>query len=596
MKIAVITFGRFNAPTIGHEKLIDTIKSIAKKEKASPLIFLSHTQDKKKNPLSYDEKYAYMQKAFGNIVQKSDSRNIIQVLKELQSKFDSVIIVVGSDRVEEFKNLTNKYNNKEYTYQSISVISAGQRDPDAEGVTGMSASKLRSFASMGDFEKFKMGVPSKLTNTQTKALYDTIRKNMAIKESESLEEVLTFQQRMKRRQILRRLKSKIKLGRRRAKFKLANKEKLEKRSARAARQILRTRFAGSRGAKYKELPIAARVEIDKRLEGKKALIKRLSKRLMPKVRKAEQERLKSVRQSMQQKNESVQLKVDDIQVEMSLIEYQDLVNLLIDKINTEIIDESVNKNLQKKSVRYSVPLSDLQEKYLQYKDQYQYDEIVFDILNHELLGESALEATRERIKREKESDKRKHTSMIRQAKIADARQRGQSVSESLSYHIDNKVSLYENIYRVGSNKYFELYREAKELYSQGLLENIDPFEKELLETDIGEFSVYENRNVPLDCPMIEEEENVELNKPKRGGPKKYYVYVKDPSSGNVKKVTFGDTTGLTAKINDPAARKSFVARHQCDTKKDKTSPGYWACRLPMYAKQLGLSGGGNFFW
>ena len=96
--------------------------------------------------------------------------------------------------------------------------------------------------------------------------------------------------------------------------------------------------------------------------------------------------------------------------------------------------------------------------------------------------------------------------------------------------------------------------------------------------------------VPLDSPMVEEDEKQpELNKPKAGGPKKYYVYVKDPSSGNIKKVSWGDTTGLKIKLNDPEARKSFAARHKCSTKNDKTKPGYWACRMPYFAKQLGLS-------
>jgi hypothetical protein len=112
---------------------------------------------------------------------------------------------------------------------------------------------------------------------------------------------------------------------------------------------------------------------------------------------------------------------------------------------------------------------------------------------------------------------------------------------------------------------------------------------------MGEYAMYEGEHVPLDCPLYEEDDNVELNKPKRGGSKKYYVYVKN-AKGNVIKVSFGDTTGLTAKINDPQARKSFVARHNCDQKNDKTKAGYWACRLPKYAKALGLSGGGNFFW
>ena len=87
---------------------------------------------------------------------------------------------------------------------------------------------------------------------------------------------------------------------------------------------------------------------------------------------------------------------------------------------------------------------------------------------------------------------------------------------------------------------------------------------------------------------------VKLNDPIRGGAKKFYVYVKD--GDKVKKVTFGDTSGLSVKFKDPSARSSYVARHNCDTANDKTTPGYWSCRLPRYASQLGLSGGGSFFW
>jgi len=118
------------------------------------------------------------------------------------------------------------------------------------------------------------------------------------------------------------------------------------------------------------------------------------------------------------------------------------------------------------------------------------------------------------------------------------------------------------------------------------------------------FGIYEGVTVPLEQPMIEiedldEDEDPQLNKPKRnsGGGKKYVVYVKDPKSGNVRKITFGDAKGgLSSKINDPEARASFAARHNCDQKKDKMSPGYWACRLPRYAAGLGLSGGGSYWW
>ena len=111
-----------------------------------------------------------------------------------------------------------------------------------------------------------------------------------------------------------------------------------------------------------------------------------------------------------------------------------------------------------------------------------------------------------------------------------------------------------------------------------------------------DFGLYEGKHVPLERPMVEvtEDDNKEINKPKKGGPKKFYVYVKD--GDKVKKVSWGDTSGLKVKLNDKEARKSFAARHDCANKKDKTKAGYWACNLPRYAKQLGLSGGGNFFW
>ena len=155
-------------------------------------------------------------------------------------------------------------------------------------------------------------------------------------------------------------------------------------------------------------------------------------------------------------------------------------------------------------------------------------------------------------------------------------------------------SLIENnLYRVGSEKYYEYFRESREKYYEGNLEVIGN-DLEIIESNLGEFATFNGENVALDC--IFEEKQPELNKPKVGGSKKYYVHVKDPTTGNIKKISWGDTTGLRVKLNDPAARKSFVARHKCDTKNDKMTAGYWACRLPRYAKQLGLSGGGNFFW
>lgn len=165
--------------------------------------------------------------------------------------------------------------------------------------------------------------------------------------------------------------------------------------------------------------------------------------------------------------------------------------------------------------------------------------------------------------------------------------------------VEESTLINENVYRVGSEMYFEFFNEKRRLYNEGRLQ-LNNFDASLMETDIGTFDEYEGNMVPLDCPMIaeEEEKNPPLNQPRRGGTKKFYVYVRDPSTGNVKKVSWGDTTGLSVKMNNPEARKSFAARHGCGTPRasDRTKAAYWACNTPRYAKQLGLSGGGSFYW
>lgn len=179
------------------------------------------------------------------------------------------------------------------------------------------------------------------------------------------------------------------------------------------------------------------------------------------------------------------------------------------------------------------------------------------------------------------------------------------LSEGLNYHLQNNVPINENIYRPQSTSFMDLIVEVRGLYDSGKI-NLSEEDKEYFEgTDLGKFGLYEGVKVPLDFPMTMEflievkkkskKKQPALNKPKRGGPKKFYVYVRKPGGG-IKKVTFGDTTGLKAKINDPKARKSFAARHKCSQAKDKTTPKYWSCRLPRYASLLGLKSNFTGFW
>ena len=231
------------------------------------------------------------------------------------------------------------------------------------------------------------------------------------------------------------------------------------------------------------------------------------------------------------------------------------------------------------------------------------------------------------------------------------------LSEGLQYHIDKKLPLFENIYRIGSNKHLALIKEARKMYSRNIIDLCEDDEA-LIKTHLGEFALYEGESIPLDLPMLNEKEgvphftkdgkewkgkvhkmpdgslmsgnphdengsgpngeseklyhkedlneekveeaefkgkDVPLNKPKRGGSKAYYVYVKDPKSKKVKKVSFG-SGGLRAKIKNKQARNAFAARHKCKTKKDRTKAGYWSCNLPRYASALGLGANMNTFW
>ena len=179
MSKTVFAFGRMNPPTIGHEKLADKVASEAKRRGAMPHIYLSHTQNAKKDPLPYSVKIAVAKKAFGKAVTRSSAKTIIQVMQELEKMgHKEVVLIAGSDRVPEFKTFLAKYNGKDYNFDKIEVVSAGERDPDAEGVAGMSASKLRAIAKEGDYDTFAKGMPSKLRDADKKKVYNTIRSVM----------------------------------------------------------------------------------------------------------------------------------------------------------------------------------------------------------------------------------------------------------------------------------------------------------------------------------------------------------------------------------------------------------------------------------
>jgi len=189
MSTAVFAFGRFNPPTIGHEKLVNAVIAVNQREGGTALIYGSHSQDNRTNPLSHTEKFKYLKKMFPrhkkSLQSSSKARNIMEIATELSGKHNKLIMIAGSDRVSEFKSLLNTYNGKKakhglYEFEEIDVVSAGERDPDADGATGMSASKMRKAATQGDFESFLLGASDELTVKDKRNMMNDVRKGLKL--------------------------------------------------------------------------------------------------------------------------------------------------------------------------------------------------------------------------------------------------------------------------------------------------------------------------------------------------------------------------------------------------------------------------------
>ena len=181
----IFAFGRFNPPTTGHAKLMKEVITQARKNNANHIVYASASTDRRKNPLDVNTKVKFMKKMFPqNKIQAAggNQRTFMEILKFYNKMYGEVIMVAGSDRIREFQSLADKYNGKDYEYKKVTVVSSGERDPDAEGVSGMSASKMREMAKNNDYRNFKTGVTG-LSDSDTKELFNAVKKGMGIRES-----------------------------------------------------------------------------------------------------------------------------------------------------------------------------------------------------------------------------------------------------------------------------------------------------------------------------------------------------------------------------------------------------------------------------
>jgi len=648
----VFTFGRFNPPTTGHEKLLEAVATEAKKNPGAPYyVFASHSENPKKDPLPYAKKVAYMKKMFPKharniIVDKA--RNVFEIAVSLHNKgHRAIVMVVGSDRVSEFDSLLNKYNGVEarhgyYGFDEIKVVSAGERDPDAEGVTGMSASKMRAAASANDFDSFAQGLPRGFADG--KKLFADVRKHMGIRESfNGVNYVMTEED------VIRDMYVRGEV--------LTIGEEVTDLYTGVTGKIIRRgtnylTFAEEDGTTHKKWLYEIQLAEDCWPGFKQVGMKDKNGKQVPNCVPVDEKQDKDIKDKKgtqpakyyakdAEGDEMAKSTKDkrDAHFRKQAAKDDDDPNAYkpapgdataktkpskytnkMKKLFPDLYKESADKSLQKKADASGIALGILQKVF---------DRGVAAWKGGHRPGTTAVQWGHARVnsfisggktrttadadlwkqhkgKSEEKEDPREIGTDARR-EVTQKMTPGQEVKKfSFKEHLDCGTSnccnecetsslIESNQYRVGSEKYFEFFQEKRDAYKLGVYNPVG-FDKELMEGDLGKYDMYQGEHVPLDCPMMFEEKDVELNKPKVGGPKKYYVYVKDPSTGNVKKVTFGDTTGLKVKLNDKEARKNFAARHDCENQKDKTKAGYWSCNLPRYAKQLGLSGGGNFFW
>jgi hypothetical protein len=634
----VFTFGRFNPPTTGHEKLLDAVAAQVKKNPGAPYyVFASHSENPKKDPLPYVKKVAYMKKMFPkharNIV-VDKARNVFEIAVSLHNKgHKAIVMVVGSDRVAEFDKLLNTYNGVEakhgfYGFDNIEVVSAGERDPDAEGVAGMSASKMRAAASADDFDQFKLGLPNGFK--QGMSLFKDVRKYMGIRES-----FITHQVQQTEEDVIRDLYVEGKIF-------TIGEEVTDTYSGVTGKIIRRgtnyVTFVTEDGTSFKKWLYELELAEDCWPGFKQVGMKKKNGKDVPNcvpvgekqdkdiddkkgtqpakyfAKDAEGDEMAKSTKDKRDAHFKKQAKKDDdtksaykpapgdASAKTKPSKYTNKMKKMFPDLYKEMVDESATKSLQKKADASGISLGILKKVF---------DRGMAAWKGGHRPGTTAVQWGHARVNSFISGGKTRTTGDADLWKQHKGKKETYEIGKDYADHTRKITPFQEhssccddcaeesnliesNVYRVGSEKYYEFFQEKRDEYNIGVYTPTG-FDKELMEGDIGKYDMYQGNHVPLDCPMIEEKD-VELNKPKVGGPKKYYVYVKDPKTGNVKKVTFGDTSGLKVKLDDKEARKSFAARHNCDQQTDRTKAGYWSCNLPKYAKQLGLSGGGNFFW
>ena len=537
----VFGFGRFNPPTTGHEKLIEKVASVAK---GNPFfIYPSHTTGPK-DPLPHAKKVAWMRKMFPkykkNIIADNNAKTAIHIAEKLyRDGYKNLIMVAGSDRLKEFDTLLQRYNdapdkkgNQLFKFDSVKVVSAGERDPDAEGVEGMSASKMRTAAEKGDFDSFKTGIPATLNDADKKKLYFEVRKNMGIREEREMGEDYDS------------LRDAYLTGKIWNVGESVEANGISGEVVRKGTNYLS--FVSEDGKVHKTW--LHEIDLDERnyakeyanYQGTPEQIARRSSR-------------NKARRAMGDK----------------AVKGMDVGHADNDPMNND-----------PKNLRMEKPSDNRREPRLREKPEL--DEMAWYKVALAKIGQLNHPKDYENMLKQYMSDMKKPELKNKTASYIAAR-----IAQEYKGQDGRKLVQY-------INKLVDDGKLPKELKAELQVESFSDFVKQINEScwdgykQVG-MKKKGDKEVP-NCVPEEKELNEwgevtevdaksgkELNNPTKGDVKKYKVYVKN-AKGNVIKVEFGDPN-MSIQRDDPKARANFRARHNCDQKKDKTTAGYWSCKF-----------------
>jgi len=415
---AVFAYGRFNPPTTGHEKLIHKVKSVADEHNGQAHVFASHSEGTAKDPLPKDKKLGYLNKVAPKGVHIGSSSkeepSFLHIAKKLhQAGHQHLVMVAGSDRVDEYKKKLAQYNGTHdkalYNFKSIKVVSAGERDPDSEGVEGMSGTKMRAHARAGEMKHFKSGLPKAL-HPHAEEIVKHIRSVKEGLEQELEEAVLTLAQRRKRALNLKRREPRVQRQKMIALKRFASEKALRRRSRNLARELVRVRFAGKRGGAYRTLSPSDKMAVDRQIQGKERLIKALAGRLYQRVRKREMMRISRVRSGVKgTRGRGATPQTASYEPILS----QNLFETLFNKVVCDrySIDTKQLKSFTEKAKQSGAPLLDILEQYNNGKKSWSED----NKNTPEQLGFNNVNSLVAKFRKELEEDAASH---LRQATLA----------------------------------------------------------------------------------------------------------------------------------------------------------------------------------